>query len=313
MSAATSEAPTDPGGEPDTGEPDRSGRGVGIVRRHQVLSFVVLTFGLSWGWWAFAWAVLVGGDGLSRIVVAPGAFGPPVAGLLVTWAAGYDVRAWFRGLFHWRVPARRYLAALGIPLLIAAGGTAVLAVGGVQIDPGLLTGRVPLFPVVLVFAVILGGGQEEPGWRGFALPRLQADYGALTASLAVGLAWAVWHLPLFVLDAPRNTTGSFGIYLVTVLAISVVLTHLYNASRGSVLLAAIAHGGVNATGVLFPVSQGVGADHALVLDLAMTLPLVVLAVAVIVRYGPDTLAPGGRTTTRNGPDSGTRSGNPRIG
>jgi len=287
----------------------QSDQGFDVIRRNQLRSFVVLTLVLSWGWWMLASTVLAGGEEFTRVLIAPGAFGPPVAALLVVWASGDDVRVWVRGLFRWRVSPRFYLAASSIPIAIALGGTAIFLAGGIEVAPGLLADRAVLFPIVLVFTALLGGGQEEPGWRGFALPRLQSEYDALTASIVIGVVWAVWHLPLFLLEAPRNATGSFGTYLVTVLAISVVLTHLYNASRGSVLLAALAHGGVNAAGVLFPVTDGVGSEAALVADLAMTVPLVLTAAAVIARYGPAALAPGERTTIPSSAAPANRSGN----
>jgi uncharacterized protein len=53
-----------------------------------------------------------------------------------------------------------------------------------------------VFPVVWLFMVVLGGGQEEIGWRGYAMPLLESRYGLWTGNLVLGLVWSLWHVPL---------------------------------------------------------------------------------------------------------------------
>src|SRR5690606_8411033 len=80
-----------------------------------------------------------------------------------------------------------------------------------------------------VFVAVLGGGLEEPGWRGFALPRLQERLGPLRATALLGLLWGVWHVPLY---------GPLGFAVPFVLAF--LYTPLYNRT-GSVLLCVLLH------------------------------------------------------------------------
>lgn len=261
-----------------------------LLRRHDTSTFFLLTFGFSWGWWVVGYTMLATGD-LPDALALPGAFGPLVAAAIVTWATGDDVRTWGSQVLKWRVTPRWYLIAVGLPILITVGGIGVtlLAVGA-TLDPQLLAQRIPLFPVVLIFTLLLGGGQEELGWRGFALPRLQGEYSAFTASLIIGAVWALWHLPLFYMGAPRNQTGSFLLYALLIVAVSILLTWCYNSTGGSVFLAMVFHASINSSGSLLPIQSGVADEWALVIDVTSIIVMWVVVVLVTIWGGTNSLS-----------------------
>ena len=91
---------------------------------------------------------------------------------------------------------------------------------------------------------------EEPGWRGFALPRLQARLGPLGGTLLLGVLWGVWHLPQYLVPTWAEESGGLHpanvvLFLLMVLALAPIMTWLFNRTRGSVLLAILAHASVN--------------------------------------------------------------------
>jgi membrane protease YdiL (CAAX protease family) len=86
-----------------------------------------------------------------------------------------------------------------------------------------------------------GGLDEELRWRGYALPRLQQRYGALAASLLLGVIWAGWHLPNWFLPDSNQAATSFPIFVVGAVALSIILAWLYNSTGGSLLLVILAH------------------------------------------------------------------------
>jgi membrane protease YdiL (CAAX protease family) len=194
------------------------------VQRHPVIAFVALAYTLSWLTWLPA---LLGFGGAAAVVV--GGLGPLVAALVVTRYTGDSVRAWARPIARWRVPVRYYLYALGLPPLLYGLVDIVLALLGYEVDPSLLAERAPAYLATLVFVAVLGGGLEEPGWRGFALPRLEHRYTPVVATLILGLAWGVWHVPLY---------GPLGFVVPLVLAF--FYTWLYNRT-GSILLCILLH------------------------------------------------------------------------
>jgi membrane protease YdiL (CAAX protease family) len=264
-----------------SGADDSVGGIRGLVIRNQTAAFFVTTLALSWGCWALA-SVAVPGDDLSQLHFVPGAFGPMAAAAVVTWASGDDLRAWAAGIVDWRVPSRWYLVALVLPVALTVGGvTAGLVLAGASVDLSLLAERLPTYPVGLLFILLVGGGQEEPGWRGFALPRLQETYRPLTASLVVGVVWAVWHLPLFWMELPRNETGSFLLYTLLVVGFSVLLTWCYNSTGGSVLLAMLFHASMNTSAGLLPIREGVAQQWPLVIDTAFVVAVWLAAAAVV--------------------------------
>ena len=209
-------------------------------------------------------------------------FGPTLAALILLRKAGPAAVADFRRrLFDVRLvrPVWSLVALFVYPLSVFAA----FALTGSQLDAQ-PAARLAIEPALLVvtlgFVLIFGPISEEPGWRGFALPRLQERYGALGASLGIGAVWAVWHYPLFLTGQARNLTGNFALYAVVVCALSVLLTWLYNATGGSVLLAMLFHANVN-TGVLVPVRQSAFAANPALFDAVQTGVFVALALGVV--------------------------------
>jgi uncharacterized protein len=72
----------------------------------------------------------------------------------------------------------------------------------------------------------------------------------VTASLLLGVLWAGWHLPMFWLPGTPMFDIPFPAYLVWVVALTFLFTWLYQQTQGSLLLATLFHGAVNALGVL---------------------------------------------------------------
>lgn len=226
----------------------------------------------------------------------PGAFGPALAAVVATWLRGESVQEWLADSLDWYLEKQWYLVALGVPLGFALVLGAGLVVVTGRFDVSRIAQTAILYPFMLLFLTLLGGGQEELGWRGFALPVLQNRFDALTASITIGLVWATWHLPAFVFEIP-GYTGSFALYALLVIGISIILTWLYNSTDGSVLLAMLLHGGINAgpsLGVAFvgEVSTGSVSPYAI---LVPTVWLV--ALTLLVRYGRETLSAGAAITT----------------
>ena len=110
--------------------------------------------------------------------------------------------------------------------------------------------------LALQLAIPLAGPWEELGWRGFALPRLLDRWNPLIASGILGVAWATWHLPLLLAgDLPWPDVA-------VILAISIPFTALFLYTRGSMLLAFLMHGSVNAAaGVVVPMFEGNAVDR----------------------------------------------------
>lgn len=100
---------------------------------------------------------------------------------------------------------------------------------------------------------LIVGPVEEFGWRGVMLPLLQQRFAPIYAGLIVGTVWGVWHIPAFLLSGTAQSSWSFLPYFVALLAVSVIMTTLFNASRGSLLLAMLMHFQLN--NPIFPDAQ----------------------------------------------------------
>jgi membrane protease YdiL (CAAX protease family) len=204
-----------------------------MIGRHQLVAFFALAY-------AFAWSLSL----LTSVSLAFGflaLFGPAAAALIV--AALAEGRAGVRDLLGrlaiWRVGPGWYAVALGLPALLS-----LLVVGlGIALGAPAEIRFSDLSPLTLTLFLLVVG--EELGWRGFALPRLQARFGALGASLVLGLLWAAWHLPNQLIPGLEVYGYGFPAFAAYVVAMTVLFTWLAVHTRGSVLLAWLFHGAIN--------------------------------------------------------------------
>ena len=257
-----------------------------VARSHPVAAFFGLAYLFSWAFWAPS-ALGVGGPAPALVYV--GVWGPAAAGLTVTWLRGGSPRAWVKGLLQVRVPAWWWAAVLLVPLALVAVPSAAFLALGQDLDGRLLGKRLLLYPPMLVVLTLVGGGNEEWGWRGFALPALLERHRPIPATFVLGGLWAVWHLPLLA-AADDLTHGLDGIRLGLVLGATVAnivaLAFLYtflHRSTGSALLCALLHGGINpANGTLVLRATELEGTAYATMQGAITATTVVLAALLVL-------------------------------
>ncbi|WP_435075127.1 CPBP family glutamic-type intramembrane protease [Halorubrum sp. HHNYT27] len=263
------------GERPETNAEQRDLRLVG--------AFLLLTFGWSWGFWG---PEALAAEGFVESVPALpelGAFGPTVAAfVLVTYANGIaGARRLARRAVRIDFP-KRWL----IPALFLSPAVVFIALGVAIATDASLSFPWADNPIVLpiAFGVIffLGGPvQEEFGWRGYLLDPLQERLSALGGGLAVGLIWALWHVPLFFI--PSETIyyqHPFLGFAVSITLLSVLITWVYNNTNASLLPALLFHASFNWSQGMFPILNSDPASLTLVGLLALT------TVAVVLYWGP---------------------------
>lgn len=252
------------------------------VETHRLSTYLALTFLVTWGFWGAVLAVETTATTLLQLI---GGFGPLLAAAITAWIAG-DFRPWAAQLVRWQVPAQWWAYAVLVPV----GIIALVSAGIVRFGGGIDLSRVPqLGSIATIFVLtFLRGGLEEPGWRGMALPLLQQRFNATVSSGVLGVIWTVWHLPLFITQGSSQAGSSLFLYGLGVIPLTVLLTVLYNNTRGSVLLAMVFHTMWNALqGVVSPAIIGPGTVPPTVLVLAV--PWIV-ALAAIAIYSPEELS-----------------------
>ncbi|HEY6073638.1 MAG TPA: CPBP family intramembrane glutamic endopeptidase, partial [Anaerolineales bacterium] len=157
--------------------------------------------------------------------------------------------SFFRRLTFWRAPVQWWLfLLLGIPVIVYGAA----AIKGTINEPFPFSPWTMVFPA-LVQSLLLGPLGEEFGWRGLALPLLQRRFSPFWASLILGIIWATWHAPAFLMSGTPQSAWSFGPFFVGLLAVAIILTPLFNASRGSLLIAILYH--IQIMNPIFPDAQ----------------------------------------------------------
>jgi len=227
--------------------------------------FFLLTFLFSWGIWVPAILAGLGIDlGLdastyTAITVPIGAFAPLFAAVTLVirkhgWKEGWN---FIRQAFSLKVKPIYVLLALVLPLLINAVAHYLSPLMGFEVAKTLFPESLPISPIIVsipyfLLMILIGGGQEEFGWRGYALEPLQKKFGVIPASLLIGVVWGIWHLPLWVMPGDGHSTYPFIAFLVMTTSISVVYSWLFNASKQKLSVVIIFHAMSNTAAPLLP-------------------------------------------------------------
>ncbi|QKV20422.1 CPBP family intramembrane glutamic endopeptidase [Oricola thermophila] len=253
-----------------------------------VISFILLTFAISWSAWGAA--IATGSDAAGWRIA--GTFGPTVAALILCGRAGRaETGRLLSGFLRLRAPAHIYAFAL---FSTAAVGFAALAIDGLLGgSPDIaLSARPAMIPVMFAWVLLFSVAGEETGWRGYLLARLLERTGPVRAGLAVGFAWGAWHLPLWLLPGNFHAAIPPAPFLVQILAMSILHTWLWSRSGDSLFIAHLFHAASNTTLGILPLLPGEGADSPRPLAIAAGLAAI-LACIVALR-----LARGTGTTGR---------------
>jgi membrane protease YdiL (CAAX protease family) len=222
-----------------------------------VVAFFALACGISWLLWSPLWLPALGVHGLPVLPLhhALGALGPIAAAFVMSAAESGKAgpRDLLRRMVLWRGRLRWVAVALVGPFAILAVAVAVAAVFGGDRPSLAGLGRsreLPELPALafLAYNLVTFGWGEEAGWRGFALPRLQARRSALAATLLLTAGWALWHAPLFLYRPGYVVMDAAGVagWLVSLATGAILLTWLYNESGGSILVVALFHASIDA-------------------------------------------------------------------
>jgi membrane protease YdiL (CAAX protease family) len=232
-----------------------------VLARHPLVFFFLIAYAGSW----LVWMPLVlsedgvgllsfrGPIGLSAAVVIATFVGPFLSAFIMTGIT--EGRAGIGRLLGrfvlWRVGLGWYLFALFVvPAIIVLG--AIVLPGALASFQGLVSlASLPLISL-FVYVVFHGPLGEEPGWRGFALPRLQRLHGPLVGSLILGPLWALWHLPIFWVPAWNfpPTLLNIVLFVISATAFTIVMTWVFNNTKGSLLIAILVHATFDTTFVI---------------------------------------------------------------
>ena len=263
------------------------------IGQHRVLAYFILTLAISW---SIELPLVASAQGwittpIPFAIHYLASLGPLLAALVMTWATGGadGLKELWGRITRWRVGSIGAIVAFLSPvaLFVLAAVAVWMLSGGEWPNLQRLT-EINYLPNLGIGALILWlatfGFGEEIGWRGYALPRLQRDHSALSATLILGVMWVVWHVPaFFYLDTYMSLgLAAFPMFALGVLTGAIVLTWLYNTTGGSVLMVAIWHG-------VFDFLSASKASDGYIAAL-MSAVIMIWAVVIVIVYKPANLS-----------------------
>jgi hypothetical protein len=214
------------------------------MKTKTLVPFLAMTFALTWGIAALLIlftdpiVAVFGEIDTTNPLYILAVYAPGIVGVLLVWRHHglQGLGSFFRRLTLWRMPRAWWLyLVLGIPVVAYLSAALKGSLG----DPFPFSPWQHVFPALA--AAFFLGTIEEFGWRGVALPLLQRTMAPIWAGLVLGVIWAAWHIPAFLMSGTPHGAWSAVPFFGGVIAISVILTPMFNSARGSLLIAYLYH------------------------------------------------------------------------
>lgn len=262
------------------------------IKNYEILLFVFLTFLFSWTIWGILYisSISIIDNNIYKkyfsALACLGAYGPSIMSIILT-AFLYKksgLKKLLLRLTKWRYNAIYYIIAIfGVPVLTYISYLVCKYIG--------FTGEVklitnPYFILASFTTILFFGGplNEEIGWRGFLLPNFQKNLNPLWSSIIVGIVWACWHLPLFFIAGTSQYGYPFGLFMVSAILLSILITWLFNRTKGSLVFPILLHTAYNtSTAIMSGIDDFfVGKEHILTSKVYINLGISMIAVIFIV-------------------------------
>ena len=214
------------------------------TNRNTLCLFFILTFSLTWGlvglliFFTDSVEKLFGEVSASNPLFMLAVYAPAISSLFLIWATygKNGVIRFLHRLFMWRMGVGWWsFLIFGIPFIFYLGA---FFKGANHSYFPFESWSQALPALMLAFFL---GPIEELGWRGLALPLLQKIMLPIWAGLVLGVIWAIWHIPAFLMSGAPQSGWSFSAFFIGVVALSVILTPIFNESRGSLFIAYLYH------------------------------------------------------------------------
>lgn len=260
----------------------------GDLRNRDLWVMMLLTFILSWGApGALFLLSRLGWIGpLEFRMYSPlyyaAVWAPAFAGVaVVRWRCGArGLRRFLSRLMIWRIGVGWYaLVFVGVPALYLTAAVLTTMAG----EPALIPFGAWTLWLGETLRRATAGPVEELGWRGVALPLLQRRMTGLRASVVLGVIWGAWHLPAFAIGALEHGTlagaGLVALFVAQTVAVSVIASIMFNATRGSLLLAMLLHWMTN-----IPYPWEGPADAFAIQAVLLTVGAAIMAIVFRARY-----------------------------
>lgn len=215
-----------------------------VITLRAIIPFLLITFGLTWGlallliFFNDQVVALFGEVSPSNPLYILAVYAPAIAAFILIWRY-YGIKgigSFLRRLTLWRTHLYWWLfLVLGVPILFYLGA----AITGSISEPFPFDPWQAVIPALIL--MLLLGPVEEFGWRGFALPLLQRRYNPFISSVIIGIIWGIWHLPAFLIGGTPQSEWVFLPFFIAAIALSIIMTALFNDSKGSILTVALLH------------------------------------------------------------------------
>ena len=270
-----------------------------FIIEHQLLMFFIFAFAITWGiagaffilmpWLIQVWGPVSLDNPYYFTIWMIAVYGSPISAFIII-SISYGkkgLQTYLKRLLNWRFGIVGIVLLVSIPIVGICANFIYIAIGG---QPKEISQ--PWYGLILLSLFMLiydPGPMEELGWRGFALPHLQQKYNALWSSIILGFIWGIWHLPAFFIAALPQSSLSLPIFIISTIALAIIMTAAYNKSEGSIPLAYLLHWLINLMGLYFNTID-------FTFFLIETILYICVAVLLIIIFGPKNLGESRYTT-----------------
>ena len=246
---------------------------------------IVVFFALAFAWsWIIGYATVQAKwafPSLSVVLAMTAGFGPSLAALVVvlTFSGSNGLYDWLAHCLNWRVGWSWFAFAFLIPPVIMLITLALHIMLGGDVPAPMAAKHIPLAIANFALVFLVGGPLgEEFGWRGYAMSALTAKVNWRVASFIIGITWGLWHLPLFFIVGTAQSSMPIPLFILNIVAGSILFGWLFERTQGSVLPALVLHTSLNSwAGILMIIPAAeTGRPYAVVTGLLLVIAFVLL-------------------------------------